>query len=208
VFTRIRAGRPEQAIAADIDFLLRSGGFERPAFETIVASGPNAALPHARPSERMLSEGDLVVLDFGGVYDSYCVDLTRTVAVGPASPRAREVHDAVRGRSGRPLPPSGRAFPGLASMRRLARPLSGGHGRGIWARTGHGLDSTFTRTLGSCNFVRAWTRETKPPPPTWCLRSSQARIPGLGGVRIEDDFAVTQDGARLLTTVTTELLEL
>src|SRR5262245_47803846 len=96
VFTRIRAGRPERAIAADVDFLMRDGGFERPAFETIVASGPNARLPHARPSERTLDEGDFVVLDFGGVYDSYCVDLTRTVAVGSAPPRAREVYDAVR----------------------------------------------------------------------------------------------------------------
>ena len=64
-------------------------GFERPAFDTIVASGPNAALPHARPGERTIIEGDLVVLDFGGVYDSYCVDLTRTIAVGRASDRAR-----------------------------------------------------------------------------------------------------------------------
>ena len=57
-------------------------GSSAPAFDTIVAAGPNAALPHARPGERTLTEGDLVVLDFGGVYDSYCVDLTRTVSVG------------------------------------------------------------------------------------------------------------------------------
>src|SRR6266404_5606697 len=70
-------------------------GFERSAFETIAASGPNAALPHARPGERTITEGDLVVLDFGGVYDSYCVDLTRTVSVGRADARVREVYEAV-----------------------------------------------------------------------------------------------------------------
>src|SRR6185436_14124795 len=69
--------------------------FERAAFDTIVASGPNAALPHARPGERTITEGDLVVLDFGGVYTSYCVDLTRTVTIGKATPRAREVYGAV-----------------------------------------------------------------------------------------------------------------
>jgi Xaa-Pro aminopeptidase len=66
------------------------------AFETIVAAGPNGALPHAHPGERTLSENDLVVLDFGGVFHAYCVDLTRTVSVGAASVRVREVYDAVR----------------------------------------------------------------------------------------------------------------
>src|SRR5678815_5146823 len=80
----------------DIDRAVRRAGFERAAFETIVAAGPNGALPHAHPGERKLTEGDLVVLDFGGVYDSYCVDLTRTVSVGRDTPRAREVYDAVR----------------------------------------------------------------------------------------------------------------
>jgi Xaa-Pro aminopeptidase len=59
--------------------VLVEGGFMRPAFEAIVASGPKGALPHARPGGRRLSKGDLIVLDFGGVYDGYCVDLTRTV---------------------------------------------------------------------------------------------------------------------------------
>src|SRR5207237_5297181 len=83
-------------IALAIDWRIRQEGFERSAFDTIVASGPNAALPHARPGERTLTESDLVVLDFGGVYDSYCVDLTRTLSLGPAAARAREVHAAVR----------------------------------------------------------------------------------------------------------------
>jgi Xaa-Pro aminopeptidase len=95
VLASIRSGRSEREVALDIDWKLRRAGFERPAFDTIVASGPNAALPHARPTERKLREGDLVVLDFGGVYDSYCVDLTRTVSIGPPDRRAREVHAAV-----------------------------------------------------------------------------------------------------------------
>ena len=74
--------RTEREVAAGIDAALAHAGFEKPAFTTIVASGPNSALPHARPTERRLREGDLVVLDFGGVLDGYCVDLTRMAAVG------------------------------------------------------------------------------------------------------------------------------
>ena len=96
VVTSVRRGDTERDFAFAIDSRIRQAGFERSAFDTIVASGPNAALPHARPGERTLTEGDLVVLDFGGVYASYCVDLTRTVSVGPATARAREVHAAVR----------------------------------------------------------------------------------------------------------------
>ena len=75
----VKRGLTEREVALAIDRRVRLAGFERPAFDTIVASGPNAALPHAHPGERTITEGDLVVLDFGGVYASYCVDLTRTV---------------------------------------------------------------------------------------------------------------------------------
>src|SRR4029077_16914004 len=88
VFKEIRRGRRERDVALAIDTHIREAGFERSAFDTIVASGPNAALPHARPGERTFTEGDLVVLDFGGVYDSYCVDLPRTVSVGTARAEA------------------------------------------------------------------------------------------------------------------------
>ena len=91
VVTSVRRGDSERDLALAIDNRIRKAGFERSAFDTIVASGPNAALPHARPGERTITEGDLVVLDFGGVYDSYCVDLTRTVYRSWPASRAREV---------------------------------------------------------------------------------------------------------------------
>jgi Xaa-Pro aminopeptidase len=87
----VRAGRTELEIAADIDWRLKAGGFEKTAFDTIAASGPNSALPHARPTSRQLAEGDLVVLDFGGVRDGYCVDLTRTVGVGRVGSEGRRI---------------------------------------------------------------------------------------------------------------------
>ena len=141
VLARGAAGRTEREVALAIDWRLREAGFERPAFETIVASGPNAALPHARPTERKLSEGDLVVLDFGGVYDSYCVDLTRTVSVGPAS-RARPRglrRGAERPTTGRSRP-SARGSRGSPSTRPPATSLDeAGMGEAFGHGTGHGL---------------------------------------------------------------------
>ena len=89
VLADVRAGLTEIDVALGLETGMRRTGFTRPAFDTIVASGPNSALPHARAGDRRLGNGDLVVLDFGGVYNGYCVDLTRTVAIGPPAPRRR-----------------------------------------------------------------------------------------------------------------------
>ena len=210
VFSDVRAGVTERELALSIDIRIRGAGFERTAFETIVASGPNAALPHARPTERKLSEGDLVVLDFGGVYNSYCVDLTRTVAVGPASPRSREVHAAVLAAHDRAVaavaPGRSRFAIDQAARDRLAE---AGMAEAFGHGTGHGLglevheDPRIARpgpeVDGSREFVTAGMVFTIEP---------GAYFPGWGGVRIEDDVAVTDGGVELLTHVTTELVEL
>src|SRR4029077_5175446 len=91
-----RVGRTERDVARDINLAIERAGFERPAFETIVASGPNSAYPHARPTDRRLEAGDLVVLDFGGVLDGYCVDLTRMAGIGQIGSAARQLYGSVR----------------------------------------------------------------------------------------------------------------
>ncbi len=97
VWSAVAPGRTEREVAADIDAALLRGGFDRPAFETIVASGPNSALPHARPTPRRLHSGEAVLLDFGGVYDGYCVD---SDAHGCLRPGASGSPAAARGGSG------------------------------------------------------------------------------------------------------------
>ena len=94
-FAGVRAGVSERHVAGVIESAMRAAGYERVAFDTIVGSGPNAALPHYRAGDRMLSSGDLVVLDFGGVLDGYCCDLTRTVSIGSPSAEARQLYAAV-----------------------------------------------------------------------------------------------------------------
>ncbi|MGB7220486.1 MAG: Xaa-Pro peptidase family protein [Vicinamibacterales bacterium] len=205
----VRAGRTEREMALAIDWRIRQGGFERSAFETIVASGPNGARPHARPGERMFSEGDVVVLDFGGVYDSYCVDLTRTVSVGRASGRAREVYDAVREAHDsaiRAVAPGRSRFDIDAAARRVLgeRGLAEAFGHG----TGHGLgieiheDPRIARRRPDAD-----TRDENVAPGMVFTIEPGAYLPDWGGVRIEDDVLVTQSGVEVLTDVTTELLE-
>jgi Xaa-Pro aminopeptidase len=210
VFSEVRAGRTEQEVAQAIDSRIRQAGFTKPAFDTIVASGPNAALPHARPGERKLTEGDLVVLDFGGVYDSYCVDLTRTVAIGAASSRTREVYAAVREAHDRAI---GAVRPGCsrfdidgAARETLTRRGLGeafGHG------TGHGLgievheDPKIVRRRPEVDNGD----EAVEPGMVFTIEPG-AYLPDWGGVRIEDDVLVTVDGVEVLTDVTTELIEI
>jgi Xaa-Pro aminopeptidase len=207
--TEVRPGRSERDVAHAIDARLLAAGFTKTAFDTIVAGGPNAALPHAHPGERIFVEGDLVVLDFGGVYDSYCVDLTRTVCVGRATARVREVYGAV-------LDAHDRAIAAVAPGRSrfeidaAARDALGGHGlaEAFGHGTGHGLGIE----------VHEDPRITRKRPDIDTAREDVARgmvftiepgayLPGWGGVRIEDDVLVTADGVEVLTSVPTQLLE-
>jgi len=206
----VRRGLTERDVALAIDRRVRQAGFEGPAFDTIVASGPNAALPHARPGERTITEGDLVVLDFGGVYDSYCVDLSRTVSVGRAGARAREVYAAVReardcaiaavapGRSRFDIDAAARDALGRHGLAEMF-----GHG------TGHGLgievheDPRISRRRPDVD-----TQDEAVASGMIFTIEPGAYLPGWGGVRIEDDVLVTDTGVDVLTDVTTELIEI
>jgi len=212
-FSEVRQGRTEREVALAIDGRLLAAGFERVAFDTIVASGPNAALPHAHPGERRLSENDLVVLDFGGVYRSYCSDLTRTVVLGRASARAREVHAAVLEAHDfaiQAVSPGRSRFAIDAAARDAltARGLGEAFGHG----TGHGLgidiheDPKVTRRTGTGDELGP-DEELVDTGMVFTIEPG-AYLPGWGGVRIEDDVLVTQHGVEVLTGVTTDLLEL
>jgi Xaa-Pro aminopeptidase len=209
VLTEVRAGQTERDLAMAIDQRIRLAGFSKPAFDTIVAAGPNAAIPHARPGERRLTEGDLVVLDFGGVYDSYCVDLTRTVSVGRADTRARDVYAAVLDAHDRAIAavkPGRSRFDVDAAARDTlaARGLGEAFGHG----TGHGLgievheDPRISRRRPDVD-----TEDVAVESRMVFTIEPGAYLPGWGGVRIEDDVLVTDAGVEVLTSVTTDLIE-
>ena len=205
-FSAIHAGAQERAVAGSIEQALREAGYDRAAFETIVASGPHSALPHYRSGDRRFQSGDIVVLDFGGVLDGYCCDLTRTVVVGAPGPDATRVYSAVRDaqtaaiaavRPGIPASDVDGAARALLQARGLGQAFA--HG------TGHGLGLE----------VHEDPRVGKPQPelPATLLQPGMvftiepgAYLPGWGGVRLEDDVAVTNDGCEVLTSVTRDLL--
>ena len=95
VFPHIKAGMSEFEVAAMLEFEMKKAGATCPSFETIVASGKRSAMPHGTASEKIIEQGDFVVLDFGCVYKGYCSDITRTVAVGDITDKQRDIYNKV-----------------------------------------------------------------------------------------------------------------
>ncbi len=95
VFSLIRPGLTDRALAAALDARMTDLGAERPGFDTIVASGPNGAIPHHTPTDRPMRRGDLITMDFGALYGGYHADMTRTVALGEPAGWQREIYELV-----------------------------------------------------------------------------------------------------------------
>ena len=206
-----KAGIKERELAAKIDWRIKSAGFERCSFETIVASGPNSALPHAHAGDRVLHDGDLVVLDFGGVYGGYCVDLTRTVAIGEPNAEMARVYNAVL-EAQRAAIAAVRPGVRAGDIDAAARTTLGRHGLAevFGHSTGHGLGVEIHETPRIGPRREAAGDGSVPPdeaiePGMVFTIEPGAYLPGWGGVRIEDDVLVTSDGVDVLTNVPTSL---
>ena len=188
-------GPTELEFARELDMTMRRLGATRPSFETIVASGPNGARPHARPSSRRICSGDLVVLDFGAVVDGYCSDMTRTVAVGEVSPTARRMLEVVTRAQAEGV---AAVRPGIAAREvdAVCRSViddagwadafshGTGHGVGLDIHEAPGVGSTSDATLVIGDVVTV---------------EPGVYLPEHGGVRVEDTVVVTAEGCRPLT---------
>lgn len=199
IIPKALAGVVERELAAVIETELRRAGFDKPAFDTIVASGPNAARPHHRAGERRLERGDLVVIDFGGLFRGYAVDMTRTVGIGGLDHRQREVWQAVADAQRAAFAACRVGVTGedvdAAARTRLERAGLGdafshslGHGLGLEVHEGPRL----SRGRGDLapEPLRAGMVFTLEP---------GAYLAGWGGVRIEDDVLLTKTGPEWLT---------
>jgi D-alanyl-D-alanine dipeptidase len=193
-------GRTERDVAADLDRLLREHGHESVDF-TIVGSGPNGADPHHDASDRVIGEGEFVVLDFGGFVDGYASDTTRTVHVGEPSDEERRVYDVVNAaqeaavRAVRP----GVACEVVDGAARTA--IEGaGYGQYFTHRTGHGIGTETHEPP----YIVAGSTIALQPGMTFSVEPG-VYLPERFGVRIEDIVAVTDDGVRRLNTSTHEL---
>jgi Xaa-Pro aminopeptidase len=202
--TQVRAGMSELEVAGTLEKALRDAGSEWYPFPTIIASGERSALPHARSSARRIAPGDFLLLDFGATHEGYVSDVTRTVVVGRADERQREVHALVR-------EANERAVRGVrAGMRgreadAIARELLDEHGYG--KAFGHGLGHGIGLEVHEAPRLGRTSEGVLPEGAVVTIEPGIYE-PGWGGVRIEDDVHLGPDGAELLTHFTRELLEL
>ena len=200
----VAAGRTEREVAADINRGIEQAGFSRPAFETIVAGGPHSAHPHARPGDRRLAAGDLVVLDFGGVLEGYCVDLTRMAAVGRVGDQAAGLYRAVRDAQQAALDMicAGVAAGAVDAAARQVLDAQG-LGAAFVHGTGHGLG---LEVHEAPRLSRLAGPEERLQAGMVCTVEPGAYVPGIGGARLEDDVLVTETGIDLLTPGPRDLL--
>lgn len=200
-----RPGAREIDVGARLELELRIRGSEWHPFPTIVASGPRSALPHAGTSDREIRRGDFLLLDFGARIDGYCADVTRTVVVGArADERQRAVYELVReaqrrAREGVSAGMSGREADALARSVIEA----GGFGSEFGHSLGHGLGLEVHEEPRLSR-----TNDKQLPPGAVVTIEPGIYVPGWGGVRLEDDVALTASGPELLTDGRTELREL
>lgn len=205
VLPGVQAGQSELEIASRLEAALRRRGSEWHPFPTIVASGPRSALPHARTSARVIRPGEFLLLDFGAQVGGYCSDLTRTVVVGGrADERQRSVYEAVRAaqlRARQDIRPgmTGREADALARDLLAAR----GFGEAFSHSLGHGLGLEVHEAPRL-----ATTAEATLPAGAVVTIEPGVYLPGWGGVRLEDDVALTADGPDGLSDGRTELIEL
>ncbi|MFN2105206.1 MAG: M24 family metallopeptidase [Candidatus Promineifilaceae bacterium] len=199
---RIRAGMTELQIASMLTQELSNAGAETVAFGPIVASGPNSAIPHAVPTERIVQEGDLLLFDWGAYVDGYASDITRTYAVGEIDPQLKEIYESVRlaNEAGKnAIRPGAEAQEVDRAARRVIE--DAGYGNLFIHRTGHGLGLEVheepSLVEGNQSRLQAGNTFTVEP---------GIYLDGRGGVRIEDDVLVTTDGHRSLTSLPRELL--
>jgi translation elongation factor P len=204
VFVLIRPGVTERRLAAALDARMADLGAERPAFDTIVASGPNGAIPHHAPTDRPLRRGDLVTVDFGAVYGGYHADMTRTVALGEPAGWQREIYElvAVAHRAGIEAAQPGADVGDVdAAARDLIR--DAGHGEHFGHGLGHGVGLE-VHEAPMIGYARTGKLADRVP----VTIEPGVYLPGRGGVRIEDVLVVGAGGTGLITTTTRELLVL
>ena len=195
-------GPTEAEVALALDTALRRRGADGSAFRTIVAAGPNAALPHIRPTDRSIGRGELVIVDMGAVVDGYRSDMTRTMAVGEPDAEAQKVFDTVRDAQQLGVAQAAVGTP-IAEVDKACRDRIAAEG---WAEafvhgTGHGVGLDIHEEP----WVRASAKE--------CLQAGHVitvepgvYLPGFCGARVEDTVLVADDGPRRLTRTPKELV--
>jgi Xaa-Pro aminopeptidase len=193
--SRGMVGRIERELATELEYAMRRRGAERPSFEAIVAAGSHGALPHARPRDTEVNDGDLVVIDWGAQLGGYCSDCTRTVAAGHVNGRSAEIYQLVleaqlRGLSAVAPGAAGRAVDAVA--REMIE--AAGHAEHFGHGLGHGVGLEVHEDPRL-----AQRSDAVLEPGNVVTVEPGVYVPGELGVRIEDLVVVSEEGCEILT---------
>lgn len=200
----IRPGVSERKIALELEFAMKRGGAEEKSFDFIVASGARGAMPHGKASDKVISSGELVTIDFGAVYGGYHSDETVTVSVGVPDNRQREIYSIVKDAHDKALEA---VKPGIAlkELDGIAREYI--EGKGYSNYFGHGLGHGVGLEVHEKPTVSFRSEQIAEEGMVFTIEPG-IYIPDWGGVRIEDTVVVTKDGLEILTGVPKELMVL
>lgn len=202
ILDKIKPGVTEREIALELEFFMKKQGAAALSFETIAASGVRSAMPHGAASQKVIEKGDLLTLDFGCVYEGYCSDMTRTVAVGSVSDRQREIYEIVLKAQ---LAALDVIKPGMrcAEVDKTARDIIKAAGYGD--NFGHSLGHSVGIQIHESPVFSAKSRDAVKAGHVITVEPG-IYVDGFGGVRIEDLVVVTEEGIQNLTRSPKELL--
>ncbi|MCC5889651.1 MAG: aminopeptidase P family protein [Alkalibacterium sp.] len=200
----IKPGVSEIEVANRLDFLMREKGATGVSFDTIVASGKRSAMPHGVASEKLIEQGDMITIDFGCYYKGYVSDMTRTFSLGDPGEELKKIHQIVLDAN---LKVTEQAKAGVTGkeLDAVARDYitEKGYGEAFGHSTGHGIGLEVHEGPGI-----HFRNENKLVEGNVITNEPGIYIPGLGGVRIEDDLLITKDGNVNLMSVTKERIQL
>ncbi|KOR82366.1 M24 family metallopeptidase [Paenibacillus solani] len=198
---QVKIGVSEIELVAELEYLMKKLGADAPSFATMVLSGPNTALPHGVPGTRRIEAGDLLMFDLGVYAGGYASDITRTFAVGELKSEAVSIYETVLAAN---LAGIQAVKPGVTygSIDRAARKVidDAGYGAAFVHRLGHGLGMD----VHEYPSVHGLNEEILQPGAVFTIEPG-IYLPGVGGVRIEDDVLVTDHGVEVLTSFPKEL---
>ncbi len=204
ILSYIKPGMTELEVAARIEYLLKVYGGERTSFSAIVASGVNSSMPHAVPSKKKIEAGDFLTMDYGCVYEGYCSDMTRTIVVGKASDKQKEIYSIVLEAQLAALDVIKAGIKGK-DVDKVARDIiykagyEGCFGHGLGHSVGLFIHENPRLSPSEDEIIEAGMIETVEP---------GIYVRGFGGVRIEDLVEVTEDGHINYTHSDKSLIEL
>jgi Xaa-Pro aminopeptidase len=204
VLTKIAPGTTERQIAAELDYIMKSLGADGPSFETIVASGARAALPHAKPTDKALKQGEAIIIDFGCQAGGYTSDETCTIALGEVNEKLREILDVVDEARKAGIRAVRAGLP-VHELDTVVRGTVEEHGYGEFFRhgTGHGVGIAVHEAPAITVKAEALLQENMV-----ITIEPGIYIPNVGGIRMEDMVLVTESGGEVLTHLRKDLLQI